>query len=113
MTTLVSTVGSGGVRTGLLTSRNRKAAHDVVDRANKTNVDTSNFRHNLFLKYTIITTESLHQAKAITELGTEPSLRLSASVRAVIKGAIEARQRCSEWFQKSQVDGRGSDGEHT
>ena len=38
---------------------------------------------------------------------------MSASLRAVVERAIRARQRCSEWFQKSKVRNKYADNQHT
>ena len=99
--------------TGRLKGKERKAAKDAADKAKKSNVDTSESRAPSTVKYTISTAELLRQAQAVTQSHVRARVQMPAGLRVVVERAIRARQRCSEWFQKSNVQNKYADKQHT
>lgn len=96
-----------------LKGRERKLARDAAAKAKKPKVDTPKAQLPSTVKYTITTAELLRQAEAVTESRPTSRVQMPAALRAVVERAIQARQRCSEWFQKSQVHNKYADNQHT
>ena len=98
-----------------LKGKERKAAKDAADKARKPNVDGPESPAPAIgtVKYTITTGELLRQAEAIIRTSEKSRVRMPASLRAVVERAIRARQRCSEWFRKSEVRNEYADKQHT
>ena len=99
--------------TGRLKGKERKAAKDAADNAKKSNADTSESPVLSTVKCTITTAELLRQAEAVTKSHKRARVQMPASLRGVVERAILARQRCSEWFRKSNVRNEYSDKQHT
>lgn len=99
--------------TGRLKGKERKAAKDAADKAKKSNDDASESQAPSTVKYTITTAELLRQAEAVTQSRMRSRIQMPASLRIVVERAIRARQRCSEWFQKSDVHNKYADKQHT
>ena len=102
--------------TGRLKGKERKAAKeaakDAASKAKEIVVDTSDSQEPSTVRYTITTVEMLRQAEAVTQSTVRPRLQMPASLRIVVERAIRARQRCLEWFQKSEVDNKHADKQH-
>ena len=97
-----------------LKGRERKLARDAAAKAKKVNDDIPTTPQvPSTVKYTITTAELLRQAEAVTQSHARSHVHMPASLRAVVERAIRARQRCSEWFQKSGVHNKYSDSQHT
>ena len=98
-----------------LKGKERKAAKDAADKTKKPNVNGSDSPApaTTTVKYTITTGELLRQAEAIIQNSEKTCVRMPASLRAVVERAIRARQRCSEWFRKSEVRNQYADKQHT
>ena len=96
-----------------LKGKERKAANDAASREKKPNVDTSELQAPSTVKYTITTAELLRQAEAVTQCRVRSRVQMPASLRTVVERAIRARQRCSEWPQKSDVHNKYADKQHT
>ena len=96
-----------------LKGRERKIARDAAAKAKKANSDIPQPQMPSTVKYTITTAEMLCQAEAITQSHARSHVHMPASLRAVVERAIRARQRCSEWFQKSEVHNKYADNQHT
>ena len=99
--------------TGRLKGKERKAAKDAADKEKKQNVETSNPRVPSTVKYTVTTGELLRQAEAVVQSHIQSHVKLPASLQSIVERAIRARQRCSEWFQKSGVQNKYADKQHT
>ena len=104
--------------TGRLKGRERKLARDAAAKAKKANGDRSEPDRSepqspSTVKYTITTAELLRQAEAVTQSRTNSRIQMPANLRAIVERAIRARQRCSEWFQKSEVHNKYADNQHT
>ena len=96
-----------------LKGKERKAAKDAANKEKKPNVHTSESQAPSTVKYTITTAELLRQAEAVTQSRVKSRVQMPASLRTVVERAIRARQRCSEWFQKSDVHNKYADKQHT
>lgn len=96
-----------------LKGKERKAAKDAANKEKKSHVDTSESQAPSTVKYTITTAELLRQAEAVTQSRVTSRVQMPASLRTVVERAIRARQRCSEWFQKSEVHNKYVDKQHT
>ena len=96
-----------------LKGRERKLARDAAARAKKANDDIPKSQVPATVKYTITTAELLRQAEAVTQSRPTSRVQMPASLRAIVERAIRARQRCSEWFQKSEVHNKYADNRHT
>ena len=101
-----------------LKGRERKLARDAAAKAKKANSDIPKPQLPKpqlpsTVKYTITTAELLRQAEAVTQSGARSRVQMPATLRAVVERAIRARQRCSEWFQKSEVHNKYADNQHT
>ena len=104
-----------------LKGRERKIARDAAAKAKKADGDTPKSQPKpqpksqmpSTVKYTITTAELLRQAEAVTQSGARSRVQMPASLRAIVERAIRARQRCSEWFQKSEVHNKYADNQHT
>lgn len=99
--------------TGRLKGRERKVAKDAAAKAKKANGDISESQSPPTVKYAITTAELLRQAEAVTQSRARSRVQMPANLRAVVERAIRARQRCSEWFQKSEVHNKYADKQHT
>lgn len=97
--------------TGRLKGRERKVAKDAAAKAKKDNGDISESQSPSpsTVKYAITTAELLRQAEAVTQSRARSRVQMPANLRAVVERAIRARQRCSEWFQKSEVHNKYAD----
>ncbi len=98
---------------GRLKGKERKAAQEAADKAKEPKVDTSESQAPSTVRYTITTKELLRQAEAVTQSCVRSRVHMPASLRTVVERAIRARQRCSEWFQKSEVHNKYADKQHT
>lgn len=98
--------------TGRLKGKERKAAKDAADKAKRPNFVSSESQAPSTVKYTITTEELLRQAEAVSQSHATSRVQMPASLRAVLERAIRARQRCSEWFQKSEVRNEYADKQH-
>ena len=96
-----------------LKGRERKLARDAAAKAKKASDDKPESQLPSTVKYTITTAELLRQAEAVTQSGARSRVQMPAALRAVVERAIRARQRCSEWFQKSEVHNKYADNQHT
>lgn len=96
-----------------LKGKERKAAKDAADKGKKPTVEAPESPAPATVKYTITTGELLRQAEAIIQTSEKSRVRMPASLRAVVERAIRARQRCSEWFRKSDVRNEYADKQHT
>ena len=96
-----------------LKGRERKLARDAAAKTKKANVDPPKPQVPSTVKYTITTAELLRQAEAVTQSRPASRVQMPATLRAVVERAIRARQRCSEWFQKSEVHNKYADNQHT
>lgn len=99
--------------TGRLKGRERKLAKDAAVKAKKANGDMSESQSPSTVKYAITTAELLRQAEAVTQSRSRSRVQMPANLRAVVERAIRARQRCSEWFQRSEVHNKYADNQHT
>ncbi|MCJ1353173.1 MAG: hypothetical protein MMC33_003158 [Icmadophila ericetorum] len=59
-------------------------------------------------QYTVTTKDLLSQARAVAEC-VKPRVTLPASLQSIVERAIHARQRCTEWFRKSNIRNRYAD----
>ena len=98
--------------TGRLKGKERKAAKDAADKAKNANLDIPESRTPSTVKYTITTGELLRQAEAVAQSRVRSRVQMPASLRVIVERAIRARQRCSEWFQKSNVQNKYADKQH-
>lgn len=98
--------------TGRLKGKERKAAKVAASKEKELNVDTSESQARSTIKYTITTAELLRQAEAVSLSRVRSRVHMPASLRTVVERAIRARQRCSEWFQKSDVHNKYADKQH-
>ena len=98
---------------GRLKGKERKAAKDAAHKANKPIIEAPESPTPSTVKYTITTGELLRQAEAVTKTAENARVKMPASLRAVVERAIRARQRCSEWFRKSDVQNQYADKQHT
>ena len=96
-----------------LKGRERKLARDAAAKTKKANGDIPKPQSPSTVKYTITTAELLRQAEAVTQSPARSRVQMPATLRAVVERAIRARQRCSEWFQKSEVHNKYADNRHT
>ena len=96
-----------------LKGRERKLARDAAAKAKKANGDIPKTQLPSTVKYTITTAELLRQAEAVTQSRTISRVQMPATLRAIVERAIRARQRCSEWFRKSEVHNKYADNQHT
>lgn len=96
-----------------LKGKERKIAKDAAAKAKKANGDISEAQPPSTVKYAITTAELLRQAEAVTQSRARSRVQMPANLRAVVERAIRARQRCSEWFQKSEVHNKYADNQHT
>lgn len=99
--------------TGRLKGMERKAAKDAASKAQKPDIDASESLRPSTVKYTITTAELLLQAEAVAQSSGNSRIQMPASLRSIVERAIRARQRCSEWFQKSDVHNKYADKRHT
>ncbi|KAI4160276.1 MAG: hypothetical protein LQ342_005868 [Letrouitia transgressa] len=97
---------------GRLKGKARKAAKEAADKAERENINESVPQAPSTVKYTITTAELLRQANAVAQSHIKSRVRMPASLRAVVERAIRARQRCSEWFRKSDVHNQYADKQH-
>ncbi|KAL9042108.1 MAG: hypothetical protein Q9214_003882, partial [Letrouitia sp. 1 TL-2023] len=97
---------------GRLKGKARKAAKEAADKAERENINESGSQAPSTVKYTITTTELLRQADAVAQSHIKSRVQMPASLRAVVERAIRARQRCSEWFRKSDVHNQYADKQH-
>ena len=104
--------GPTSAPTGRLKGKERKAAKDAVDRAKTSNIDNSEPQPPSTVKYTVTTEELLRQAEAVGQSHARSRVQMPASLRTVLERAIRARQRCSDWFQKSDVHNEYADKQH-
>lgn len=96
-----------------LKGKARKAAKDAAAKVKEPNVGTSESQAPSTVKYTITTGELLRQAQAVAQSSRKFNVKMPATLRAVVERAVRARQRCSEWFQKSGVRNQYADKQHT
>ncbi len=103
--------GSNGPR---LKGKDRKAAKDAAAKENKAKPSMGDAKAEAVttVKYTVTTRELLDQAKAVAESAVKPRITMPFSLRKVVEKAIGARQRCTEWFQKSKIQNKHSDQQH-
>jgi hypothetical protein len=60
------------------------------------------------LKHTVKTQELLRQAEAVSE---SPKIKIPDAIMIVVERAIQARKRCTAWFEKTGIDnGESNDG---
>lgn len=97
---------------GRLKGKDRKAAKNAADGTKKSADEQSEAPTPTTVKYTVTTEELLRQAEAVTESHVKSRIEMPASLRSVVQRAIRARQRCSEWFQKSGVQNQHADQQH-
>ncbi|KAL9011045.1 MAG: hypothetical protein Q9173_004081 [Seirophora scorigena] len=95
-----------------LKGKDRKAAKHAAEKAKKTIADNVESSAPSTVKYTITTGDLLHQAEAVTKSHVKSRIKMPATLRAVVERAIRARQRCSEWFRKSNVRNVYADKQH-
>ena len=98
--------------TGRLKGKERKAAKDAADKAKNANFGMPEPQAPSTVKYTITTGELLRQATAVAQSRVRSRVQMPASLRLIVERAIRARQRCSEWFQKSNVQNKYADKQH-
>ncbi|KAI4131242.1 MAG: hypothetical protein LQ338_001336 [Usnochroma carphineum] len=98
---------------GRLKGKERKAAKDAAARSKNTDDDVAPSQPPSTVRYTITTSELLRQAEAVRCSHVKSHVKMPASLRTVVERAIRARQRCSEWFKKSEVRNKYSDKQHT
>ena len=91
----------------------KDAAKDAADKGKKPTGEVSESPAPATVKYTIATGELLRQAEDILQNSEKSRVRMPASLRNVVERAIRARQRCSEWFRKSEVHNEYADKQHT
>ena len=111
-TAKVENVKPGSSTQGRLKGNERKAAKEAADKAKQENTTSSGSQAPSTVKYTVTTAELLRQAEAVAKSPREPRIRLPANLRGIVERAIRARQRCSEWFQKSEVRNPYADKRH-
>ncbi|KAL8638237.1 MAG: hypothetical protein Q9226_009011 [Calogaya cf. arnoldii] len=101
-----------------LKGKARKAAKDAAgkDSAGKSEEPNNGHSESQALprvKYNITTGEVLRQAEAVAKSYLTCDVKMPASLQMVVERAVRARQRCSEWFQKSGVSNQYADKQHT
>lgn len=64
------------------------------------------------MTYTVTTRELLAQATAIAQSTVKPRISMPSSLRSVVERAIQARRRCTEWFQRSDIRNEYSNQQH-
>ncbi|KAL8689263.1 MAG: hypothetical protein Q9224_004679 [Gallowayella concinna] len=97
---------------GRLKGKARKAAKDAAEKVKNAHAHAEESQHPSTVKYTITTGELLRQAEAVAQSYLKSHLKMPASLRVVVERAVRARQRCSEWFQKSGVHNEYADKQH-
>ena len=95
-----------------LKGKDRKAAKAAAGKVTSSNGDNVEVAEPTTVKYSMTTASMLRQAKAILQSSERARVQMPASLRKVVERAIEARQRCSEWFQKSQIRNKYADKTH-
>lgn len=97
---------------GRMKGKDRKAAKNAADGIKKLTDEHNEAPTPTTVKYTITTEELLRQAAAVTEARAKSRVEMPASLRSVVQRAIRARQRCSQWFQRSGVQNQHADKQH-
>ena len=109
---VIETLATATNLSGRLKGKDRKAEKISADSTGKATDEHDETPQPTTVKYTITTEELLRQAEAVAACYVKSRMEVPTSLRSIVQRAIRARQRCSQWFQKSGVQNQHADNQH-